>query len=518
MRSAQTTPLGLAIGLGGGAGSPLAMAAGPAARALVRAPIAQVAARAAQMEPVTQRIVPTDRDFIGSVSRETAPFPELGERYPQIGGFKTVEAKKGGGATADIKVRSDEEQGLLDARRQINKDLDQPGSYTPYFDPAKRYDVDPQQFPPQGITAQEAVPAKQATIDKYTAMANDPAALERLNAAYDHGVSIGGGDRWYQVGQVAHEFVQEYGPERGLEEFKRRFALPMAATTTKASPEDNLIQAAYYNYLRQNGMPIPGKGQGWTFPSPTGTFSGVENMRQAQLSSQWGDFQAALNPKRHNFAYNYMGHPNFATLDEQMGRLWHPSGDAPFADGTAYGIYEQALAREAAKRGVDPRTFQEIAWAGQKNMRDPSYVPHPMIETVNRAIERTHRLTGMDRSDIVRRGLVRGEIPLYGAAGVVALGAAAPDQTQAGERPHVTITPNIQDRRGETPGLAEARDTMGVGDPAAEARQRAYEARSAAMPDRTRDPMARALGYNRMGPISPYRQRGGRSVIDSPGP
>lgn len=29
------------------------------------------------------------------------------------------------------------------------------------------------------------------------------------------------------------------------------------------------------------------------------------------------------------------------------------------------------------------------------------------------AIERTHRLTGMPREDIVRRGLVRGEIPLY---------------------------------------------------------------------------------------------------------
>jgi hypothetical protein len=36
----------------------------------------------------------------------------------------------------------------------------------------------------------------------------------------------------------------------------------------------------------------------------------------------------------------------------------------------------------------------------------------PVITHVNDAIERTHRLTGMPRHEIVRRALVRKEIPL----------------------------------------------------------------------------------------------------------
>jgi hypothetical protein len=58
---------------------------------------------------------------------------------------------------------------------------------------------------------------------------------------------------------------------------------------------------------------------------------------------------------------------------------------------------------------VTPRgalgAYQDVAWAGFKN--------EPVISVVNDAIERTHRLTGMPRDEIVRRGLIRNEIPLY---------------------------------------------------------------------------------------------------------
>ena len=49
----------------------------------------------------------------------------------------------------------------------------------------------------------------------------------------------------------------------------------------------------------------------------------------------------------------------------------------------------------------------------------------PMISHINRSIETTHRLTGMPREEIVRRGLVRSEIPLYGVGGATAMGALA---------------------------------------------------------------------------------------------
>ncbi len=46
----------------------------------------------------------------------------------------------------------------------------------------------------------------------------------------------------------------------------------------------------------------------------------------------------------------------------------------------------------------------------------------PMINSINRSIETTHRLTGMPRDEIVRRGLIRKEIPMYG----IGAAAAAP--------------------------------------------------------------------------------------------
>jgi hypothetical protein len=48
----------------------------------------------------------------------------------------------------------------------------------------------------------------------------------------------------------------------------------------------------------------------------------------------------------------------------------------------------------------------------------------PMINDVNDAIERTHRLTGMPRNEVVKRGLVKKEIPLY--AGSVPMGSLNP--------------------------------------------------------------------------------------------
>jgi len=39
-----------------------------------------------------------------------------------------------------------------------------------------------------------------------------------------------------------------------------------------------------------------------------------------------------------------------------------------------------------------------------------------MISDINEAIERTHRLTGMPKEEIVRRGFVRSEIPIYSGA------------------------------------------------------------------------------------------------------
>jgi hypothetical protein len=124
----------------------------------------------------------------------------------------------------------------------------------------------------------------------------------------------------------------------------------------------------------------------------------------------------AENPKRHNFEYNFLGHPEMATIDQQMMELIGPGKAPPF-----YGSYEEPVRYLAEKNRVDPRAFQDVAWAGGKNLKEPKFKPHPMIDVVNQAIERTHRLTGKSREEILERGIIKGEIPVYEEGGEVDL-------------------------------------------------------------------------------------------------
>jgi hypothetical protein len=109
-----------------------------------------------------------------------------------------------------------------------------------------------------------------------------------------------------------------------------------------------------------------------------------------------------------------------------MSGLFDPKMGAPPSD--SYGHYEGALAKLAQQRGVDPRFYQEVAWAGAKDVKTKGgYKASPMITHVNEAIERTSRLTGLSPAEVVRRGLVRGDIPIYSKAPV---GMASPPDEQ----------------------------------------------------------------------------------------
>ena len=48
-----------------------------------------------------------------------------------------------------------------------------------------------------------------------------------------------------------------------------------------------------------------------------------------------------------------------------------------------------------------------------------------MIQHVNDMIERTHRLTGIPREEVVRRGLIKKEIPMYTIGGGAVMGGLA---------------------------------------------------------------------------------------------
>jgi hypothetical protein len=214
------------------------------------------------------------------------------------------------------------------------------------------------------------------------------------------------------MGQLEEAFIRELGPEEGRRQFKNRFADAMAATTGGADPNSNLMMAAFTNYQKGLGREIPTKAADLPFPIGGRFVSG--NMEQAKKLAEMGEIPVT-NPKRHNFSANFLGHRDVSTLDEQMSQLWDPKMMSPPPN--AYGIYQQALAREAEKAGVQPANFQDIAWAGAKD-----YPGKPMMQEINEMIARTHAITGEPQEEILK-GFIRGNKPMYGIGAVGGLGS-----------------------------------------------------------------------------------------------
>ena len=333
---------------------------------------------------------------------------KISQAYPDvIAPMLAVDAKTGKEFLQ--KQLSPEALGVQKARKAAQKEIDA-GNYQPHFDIEQRYYADPSHYPTAGYTATDIVPKKADTIAKYEALANDPEALARLRGAYEKAKDRPAAKDWYAMGQLEDAFIKELGPEEGRKQFKNRFADAMAATTGGADPNSNLMMAAYTNFQKNLGHEIPTKAADLPFPIGGRFVSG--NMEQAKKLADAGEIPVT-NPKRHNFSANFLGHRDVSTLDEQMSQLWDPKMMSPPPN--AYGIYQQALAKEAEKAGVQPANFQDIAWAGAKD-----YPGKPMMQEINEMLARTSKITGEPQEEVLK-GFIRADKPMYG---IGALGAS----------------------------------------------------------------------------------------------
>lgn len=342
---------------------------------------------------------------------EPALAPQFAERYPEAGGWEwRTDPKKPDKGPYQGKVQTAEEQTLMAARKQAEKGM--AGGYTPYFDPEKRTHVDPANYPTDVDTVTQARAALPKTQARYEAMAQNPEGHERLRQAFQQGLDHADVKDWYAMKQLEDEFVSELGPEAGRKAFQEKFANAMSATTAGAAPKENLLMAMYGNYQRRLGNKAPLEGEGYKIPSPMGGQYANTNLQMhldPERSFKPFDIE---NPKRHDFEYSFLGHDK-AVIDKQMMQLFDPKLDNP---AKGYGHYSEVMGKLAEEYGVSPQEFQAIAWMGSKATKEKSYVPHPMISTVNDAIERTRRVSGLDPKEIVRRGIVRSEIPIYSRA------------------------------------------------------------------------------------------------------
>lgn len=339
---------------------------------------------------------------------------KLSANYPDIG-TPVDKIDKKTGKEFRSKGLSEEEKLVQKERNRISKDMEEAG-YEPMFPVEERYYADPSFYQLEGNTRVDTLPKKQETIDKKIAQFDTPEARAALNAAYDAGLGPLSQD-WYAMGQLQDAFIKELGPEEGAMAFKERFSDAMAATTGGADPKANLLMAAYGNFLREQGLSPPSAA--YEMPHPIGGRYVTGNMAMYdKVLNQGAGLTTAGQPKRFNFSANFLGDRSRATIDEQMSQGMAGINAPPQG---AYGIMEGIVADEAAKRGVEPANFQDVAWAGFKN-----YEGKPMISEVNEMIERTSRLTGKTPEEVLR-GFIRGNMPMYGLLGATTAGMLAGD-------------------------------------------------------------------------------------------
>lgn len=197
----------------------------------------------------------------------------------------------------------------------------------------------------------------------------------------------------------------------------------MAATTGGAAPKENFRMAMYGNYLKENKLPYPEAA--YEMPYPIGGRYAMGNIKMhKKLAGKTIDPET--NPKRSNFAYNFLGDKAGSTIDEQMSMLFDPKVKQP----QWYGPYEGVIADLAKEYGVAPRDFQDVAWAGAKYLKNPERYPgsKPMIQEVNEAVERTARITGLSPKEVLVEGVMKSKIPVYSNPVTAAIPGLLDDQ------------------------------------------------------------------------------------------
>lgn len=331
-------------------------------------------------------------------------------QYPDIAPPVLAVDKKSGKEFLQ-KQNSAEAEAVAKVRQQAQKDIDS-GNFTPYFNPEERFYADPNNYPLTGSTLTDALPKKQATIDKWVKQFDTPEVRQRLLDAYNAAAGDKNAHDWYATGQLEKAFIDQFGPEIGRQKYREMFADAMAATTGGADPTSNLLMAQYGNYLKQQGLPIPAAS--YEYPYPIGGRYASGNMQMFdKVINNGNDLTASGQPKRFNFSSNFMGHRGNATIDEQMSGLYDPALKAP--PGDSYGVMQGILNDVAQGIGVQPVNFQDVAWAGAKGVPG-----NPMINHVNNAIYRTAKVTGQSQEDALRQIINGG--PMYGAAPAIPLG------------------------------------------------------------------------------------------------
>lgn len=141
-----------------------------------------------------------------------------------------------------------------------------------------------------------------------------PEVEQGINETVQRGIE-GGGKEWYNTEPVL-ERMRGLMPSADVDPAYARLMDLMAATSPRARVPDNVRTGSYYNYLMQQGMPIPDK--------PAGGYGSIaQNLHRQNVEGlmERGGWDIYKNPKPASFSSNLQGNQQVATIDTHNFRL-----------------------------------------------------------------------------------------------------------------------------------------------------------------------------------------------------
>ena len=265
---------------------------------------------------------------------------------------------------------------------------------------------------------------------------------------------------WYRTGPLYDAFVAEWGPQQAPGQMQK-FLEYVAATSTSAKVPDNLKIASYYNYIDQQGLPIPAT------PPPGYGHKFQGSHRAAAQDFRQGTFNPIDKPKRGSYVQNLGGNEDVLTGDRHWMRavgmaskdprflktrfevevkgpdgkpLKGPDGknvkiyrnlQEEFREGkltlkealnkpgywdeaptkTEYEFGESAWRKLARRMGLTAGQAQEKMWVGAGRKTGLGSPPEPILTTLGRRIAYTAYQMGTTPEEVLS-AFVKGKIPL----------------------------------------------------------------------------------------------------------
>lgn len=283
----------------------------------------------------------------------------------------------------------------------------------PQFD-LKRYD------PPRGVP------------ERTKAIAS-PDNMVRVRDVVKRGQALGG-EGWYNTEPLRQAFIEELGEEKGAPAFAR-FIDYVAATSPRSKVDDNLRNASYYYTLDRQGQAFPkitrqDGSDRLEVPPPFPyrhrfKVQHARNAHKVRRAGGWDPF-VLENPKPVSFAQNLKGNQRPVTSDVHNARILgmkNAQGREVHAPAkNEYAFVERLQQGEASKLGLTPAQYQSSAWIGGAEETGQRSGIDPFLRLFERRLTTTSKRLGIPKREVLRR-MIRGELPLYGVAGILGLGA-----------------------------------------------------------------------------------------------